>query len=47
MARGITRKLARMNTNMNLSQRRKLPVAVMTIKRTAAKGTETYSLTPK
>ena len=39
-ARGMTRKLATMNTNMKRSQRRKLPVAVMAMRVTAAMGTE-------
>ena len=39
-AKGMTRKLATMNTNMKRSQRRKLPEAVMAIKVTAAMGTE-------
>ena len=47
LARGITKKLATMKTNMKRSQRRKLPVAVMATSRTAAIGTEMYSLTPK
>src|SRR5271165_3424110 len=46
-ARGITRRFAKMNTNMNRSQRRKLPEAVMAIRPTAAIGTEAYGLTPK
>ena len=36
-----------MNTNMNRSHRRKLPVAVMATRSTAAMGTEMYSLIPK
>ena len=36
-----------MNTNMACSQRRKLPLAVIAIRMTAAIGTETYGLTPK
>ena len=36
-----------MKTNMKRSQRRKLPVAVMATRLTAAMGTEMYSLTPK
>ncbi len=47
MARGITKKLAKMKTNMNRSQRRKLPLAVIATSATAAMGTEMYSLTPK
>ncbi len=46
-ASGITRKLTAMNTNMNRSHRRKLPVAVITTSVTAAMGTEMYLLTPK
>ena len=36
-----------MKTNMNRSQRRKLPVAVMSTSPTAASGTERYGLIPK
>ncbi len=46
-ARGMTRKFTMMKTNMNRSQRRKLPVAVMAMSRTAAIGTERYWLIPK
>ena len=46
-ARGMTRRLAKTNTNMKRSHRRKLPVAVITTRATAAMGTEMYSLTPK
>ena len=46
-ANGITRKLTTMKMNMKRSQRRKLPVAVMAMRLTAAIGTEKYSLTPK
>ena len=46
-ARGTTRKFTTMKRNMNRSQRRKLPVAVMATSRTAARGTEMYSLIPK
>ena len=40
MANGITRKLAKMKTNMKRSQRRKLPEVVITISASAASGTE-------
>ena len=46
-ASGITRKFTAMKTNMKRSQRRKLPLAVITTRAIAAIGTEMYSLTPK
>src|SRR5487761_1703773 len=46
-ASGITRRLAKMKTNMNRSHRRKLPDAVITTRATAAIGTEMYGDTPK
>src|SRR5487761_2185144 len=46
-ASGTTRKLTTMKTNMNRSQRRKLPDAVIAMRPSAAMGTEMYSLTPK
>src|SRR5579875_3974328 len=46
-ASGMTRKLAKMKTNMNRSHRRKLPVAVIAMSATAATGTEMSGLTPK
>ena len=47
MASGMTKKLANTNTYMKRSHRRKLPVAVIAMRATAAIGTEMYSLTPK
>ena len=43
----MTRKLATTKTNMKRSQRRKLPVAVIATRSSAATGTAMYSLTPK
>jgi len=46
-ASGISTRLAAMNRNSERSQRRKLPLVVISTRTRPATGTEMYGLTPK